>query len=37
MAKEIPITHFAMERIKDEDWPKVRKEEERRKALRAGI
>jgi hypothetical protein len=37
MAKEIPVSHPAMERIQDADWPKVRKEEERRKALRSGL
>lgn len=37
MAKEIPASHIAMERIADAEWPKVRKEEERRKALRTGL
>ena len=36
MAKEIPITHPAMDRLKDTDWPKVHKEEARRRALREG-
>jgi hypothetical protein len=36
MAKEIPVTHPAMDRIKDADWTKVHKEEARRKALREG-
>ena len=34
MAREIPVTHMAMERIADSDWPKVHKEEARRKAIR---
>jgi len=37
MAKEIPVTHPAMDRIEDKQWPLVHKEEERRKALRTGI
>jgi hypothetical protein len=37
MAREIQVTHPAMDRIEDADWPKVRKEEERRKALRTGL
>lgn len=36
MAREIPVTHFAMERILDADWPKIHKEEARRKAIREG-
>jgi hypothetical protein len=34
MAREIPVTHPGMERIADNDWPKVHKEEARRKAIR---
>ena len=36
MAREIPITHPAMERIADKDWPKVNAEEGRRLKIRAG-
>ena len=37
MAKEIQVTHPSMERIADSDWPKVQKEEARRKKLREGV
>ncbi len=37
LAKEIPVSHQAMERIKEDDWPKVRKEEARRLAIRTGV